>query len=59
MKNHRYLLGRFKIGQIDEAIKLATEQFQILVKEGELTKGKDMSYVEIDIFLVTKEKIKE
>jgi hypothetical protein len=56
MKKYHHLLGIFKIGQRQQAIDLAWQQFQKLVERGELNKGKDMAYVEIRVFLVDGEK---
>lgn len=52
MKKHRHLLGIYKIGEAEKAVELAKAQFQNLVKRGELLKGKDMGYVQIEVYLV-------
>jgi hypothetical protein len=58
MKEYRHLLGTYKIGERESALKLAEEQFEILVKRGELSK-RNMARVEISVYLVdhTPEKI--
>lgn len=51
-RKYRHLLGTYMIGEAQKAVELAQRQFDILDKEGELLKGKDMRYVEISVYLV-------
>lgn len=50
-KKRKFLMGVFRFGELDQLMKLAKEQFEVLMKEKEFVTG-DSAYIEAYLYLM-------